>query len=252
VSELARTTGVSVHSIHHYRRLGLLPEPLAAARNRFYYDQRHVDALRAIRFLRETEQLPLATIGELLPLLAGADHDGGYEQVAASLAEHLQRTAPARPPARLLSAARTSFARHGYDTVNVEDLCCAAGVAKGSFYRYFGSKEEIFVAAARSTVDTVGDELSGTESLSDHEAVDALRRALAPVVPLYLEVLAREMRGEQTMSGVFAGITDGLVARIAPRLRVPGRSTLTAARRVLEAALLGVVRPMAGTPVSGR
>ena len=248
ISELADRTGVSVYSIHHYRRLGLLPEPLAAARNRFYYDQCHIEALRAIRFLRETEHLPLATIRDLLPLLAGADDDAGYELVVRDMVEHLRRSGPALPPARLLSAARDSFARHAYDTVNVEDLCCEAGVAKGSFYRYFGSKEEIFVAAARSTVDAVGEELSGSERLSDDEAVDALRRLLAPLVPLYLEVLAREMRGEQRMSGVFAGITDGLVSRIAPRLRARGQSALASARRVLEAALLGLVRPMAGAP----
>ena len=37
-------TGVPAASIHHYRRLGLLPEPERAARNRFVYDQRHVEA----------------------------------------------------------------------------------------------------------------------------------------------------------------------------------------------------------------
>jgi AcrR family transcriptional regulator len=248
VSELAEKTGVSVHSIHHYRRLGLLPEPLAAARNRYYYDQGHVDALRAIRFLRETEHLPLATIGDVMPLLAGTEADEGFEQVVRDLAEDLQRSGPALPPARLLSAARDAFARHGYEMVNVEDLCSEAGVAKGSFYRYFASKEEIFVAAARSTVDAVGDELSGSECLSDHEAVEALRTLLAPLVPLYLEVLAREMRGEQRMSGVFAGITDDLVSRIAPRLRARGHSTIDVARRVLEAALLGLVRPVTGAP----
>ena len=248
VSELADKTGVSIQSIHHYRRLGLLPEPLAAARNRFYYDQRHVDVLHAIRLLRETENLPLATIRGLLPLLAGTATDADYERVVRDLAEHLRSSGPALPSARLLSAARDSFARRGYDTVNVEDLCCEAGVAKGSFYRYFGSKEEIFVAAARSTVDAVGDELMGSEGLTDDEAVDALRPLLAPLVPLYLEVLAREMRGEQRMSGVFAGITDGLVSRIAPRLRARGQSALAAGRRVVEAALLGLVRPMAGAP----
>lgn len=248
VSELSDKTGVSIQSIHHYRRLGLLPEPLAAARNRFYYDQRHVDALHVIRFLRETENLPLATIRGLLPLLARNATDTADEQAVHDLAEHLRRSGPDLPPARLLSAARDCFARRGYDTVNVEDLCCEAGVAKGSFYRYFGSKEEIFVAAARSTVDAVGDELMGSEGMTDDEAVDALRPLLAPLVPLYLEVLAREMRGEQRMSGLFAGITDGLVSRVAPRLRARGQSALAAGRRVVEAALLGLVRPMAGAP----
>ena len=73
-----------------------------------------------------------------------------------------------------------------------------------------------------------------------------MRPLLAPLLPLYLEVLAREIRGEQRMSGVFAAITDGLVSRVAPRLRSRGQTALAAGRRVVEAALLGLVRPLAG------
>lgn len=33
---------------------------------------------------------------------------------------------------------------NGFDNVSVEDICSAAGVAKGTFYHYFSSKEKIF------------------------------------------------------------------------------------------------------------
>jgi AcrR family transcriptional regulator len=46
----------------------------------------------------------------------------------------------------LLSAATAVFARKGYWTASISDIIEAAGVARGSFYRYFQSKQQIFVA----------------------------------------------------------------------------------------------------------
>ena len=204
--------------------------------------------MKAIRFLRETERLPLAIIGELLPLVAGTGDGAEYERIARVVTEHREHADADLPSTRLLSAARRAFARFGYDTVNIEDLCVEAGMAKGSFYRYYASKDEIFLAAARSTVQSVGEELTGSEAMTEDEAVHALQPLLAPLLPLYLEVLAREMRGEQRMSGVFAGITDGLVSRVTPRLRARGQPALATGRRVVEAALVGLVRPLAGAP----
>ncbi|MGA7379985.1 MAG: TetR/AcrR family transcriptional regulator [Terriglobales bacterium] len=46
----------------------------------------------------------------------------------------------------LLHAATTVFASKGYWTASISDIIEAAGVARGSFYRYFQSKQQIFVA----------------------------------------------------------------------------------------------------------
>lgn len=45
---------------------------------------------------------------------------------------------------RLLHAARTVFARHGYALTTVDHIVTDAGVARGSFYTYFSSKADIF------------------------------------------------------------------------------------------------------------
>jgi AcrR family transcriptional regulator len=45
---------------------------------------------------------------------------------------------------RLLDAARTAFARHGYLDTTVDQIVNEAGVARGSFYTYFESKTDIF------------------------------------------------------------------------------------------------------------
>ena len=47
----------------------------------------------------------------------------------------------------ILDAARSVFSRSGYADTNVEAVASRAGVAKGTIYLYFSSKEEIFLTA---------------------------------------------------------------------------------------------------------
>lgn len=54
---------------------------------------------------------------------------------------------PENRRAAILKAARCVFARLGYADTVVEDIATQAGIAKGTLYLYFVSKEEIFLAA---------------------------------------------------------------------------------------------------------
>jgi AcrR family transcriptional regulator len=47
----------------------------------------------------------------------------------------------------ILSAARCVFAQKGFAESNVDDIAARAGVAKGTLYLYFTSKEQIYMAA---------------------------------------------------------------------------------------------------------
>src|SRR2546425_336286 len=56
-----------------------------------------------------------------------------------------------RPPtpglrATILRAAETIFARHDYHEVQMDDVVEACGVGKGTLYRYFPSKQELYLA----------------------------------------------------------------------------------------------------------
>lgn len=245
VSELAKRTGVPVPTIHHYRKLGLLPPPRQLSASRFAYDDRHVAALSAIRALR-AHQVPLDKVRRVLPRVLETSPDGLTEdRWAALIAGGSIGSDPTAE--RLLEAAREAFARHGYDGVSVGEICETAGVAKGTFYRYFTSKDAIFVAAARSTVEAVGEELDrrgGT--LSEREALGELESLLTPLVPLLLEAAARELREEPRSVGIVASIAQGLEGRLGPRLRAKGSRAIPAARRVVETVILGLVRPALG------
>ncbi len=47
---------------------------------------------------------------------------------------------------RILESARTVFFRDGFVEANLDDVASGAGVAKGTLYRYFDSKADLYVA----------------------------------------------------------------------------------------------------------
>ena len=55
-------------------------------------------------------------------------------------------------PAEILQAALQEFARNGLAATRLEDIARRAGIAKGTIYRYFDSKEELFIAVIRSRI----------------------------------------------------------------------------------------------------
>ncbi len=64
-------------------------------------------------------------------------------------------------PAELIEAGLAEFAARGFAATRLEDVAKRAGVAKGTIYRYFDSKEALFLAAMRSRVTPLLDEISG-------------------------------------------------------------------------------------------
>lgn len=55
--------------------------------------------------------------------------------------------------ADILSAARREFAAHGFDRASVRGIARAAKVDPSLVHHYFGSKQEVFVAAVRFPLD---------------------------------------------------------------------------------------------------
>src|SRR5437870_8397146 len=85
-----------------------------------------------------------------------------------TMARKLQRNGAAGKREAILRAATRVFARNGYFNSKVADIAGAAGVADGTVYLYFKSKEEILhsifdqnmddaIAAARKLIEKVDD-----------------------------------------------------------------------------------------------
>ena len=199
ISELVDRTRVPAATIHHYMRLGLLPRPDRSERNRFLYDDRHVRALTLIRLLRERRRMPLDAIRRVLPDLLELEGRQAFrpEMWDRVAGVRLSNAARRSPRARLLAAAMDAFARRGFADVNVDDICRAARIAKGSFYRHYRSKEELFFAtadAARAEItEAFGEALAGGREATAGPA-DALARTLEPRLPLFLDLFTRAMQ----------------------------------------------------------
>jgi AcrR family transcriptional regulator len=78
---------------------------------------------------------------------------------------------PENRRACILNAARCVFARQGYADTVVDDIAGQAGIAKGTLYLYFKSKEEIFLGAlledARRMEDLTRERMEAAESWED-------------------------------------------------------------------------------------
>ena len=240
VSELAARTGVPVPTIHAYLRRGLLPDPIRVADNRFLYDRRHVEAVGLVRVLRERRHLSLDTIKQMLPgLLSPEDHEHAFrpEMWEEVIRTYLPEDRGVSTAARLVATARTMFCGAGYGDTSIDEICVAAGIAKGTFYRFFASKEDVYLAAVASVADSVIAEL-GEAPADAAGAADAAAAALAPFTPLLLEFAGRAMHGEPG----HAGVVPGIVARIADHLAEAGGGSADDGRRAVDAALWRVVR----------
>jgi AcrR family transcriptional regulator len=168
---------------------------------------------------------------------------------------------------RLLASAQELIEEGGYGAASVAAIAARAGVAAGTLYRHFESKQELFVdvfrsvcareeramktASAEMAADTAAERLEGVLGTFAERALRNPRLAWAliaePVDPLVdAERLAyRERYAEVIAEALRAGIEAG---------QLPDQNVeLTAAALVggCGEALVGPLSPVAGTRPSG-
>lgn len=242
LGELVARSGVPASTVHHYRRLGLLPGPATDERHNFVYGEEHIVALRVIRELREERSMPLAQIREVLPALLHGDEAPD----CASSASDARK--------RLLGAAFELFSGPGgYASVTVSEIAAAAGVAKGSVYRHFPSKEALFTAVvedlcsatAASFAQSVQD-LGGATGVEGDPQKTAMvfGRHITRAMPILLELGARAARGDLPSQVLAARVLRTLAEAAGEPLR-PGEEaseTVPAGLSVIETAFSTVLK----------
>jgi AcrR family transcriptional regulator len=91
------------------------------------------------------------------------------DRLVASQDVTLDRKAQQRQ--KILDAARQVFFRDGFIAANLDEVAAIAGVAKGTLYRYFANKADLYVALLADNGDKfvakLRDAASGTGSASD-------------------------------------------------------------------------------------
>ena len=86
----------------------------------------------------------------------------------------------------ILDAAERLFGRKGYNKCTVNDILDAVGIAKGTFYYYFKSKEEVLDAIIHRVTEVVA--LRAEEAAANPE--------LSPVMKLFNTILSMRVERE--------------------------------------------------------
>src|SRR5262245_34494180 len=106
----------------------------------------------------------------------------------------------------LLEAARSVFSKKGFHDATIDDVAYEAGVAKGTVYLYFKSKQDIYLSALRDGIETLIQEMR-TVAASSANAEEKLRKLIATKIAYFdkhrdfFRIFQSELgRMEKTMS----------------------------------------------------
>jgi AcrR family transcriptional regulator len=162
-------------------------------------------------------------------------------------------TAPTRRPGRrpgpsssrddILAAARVLFGERGYDKASIRAIAREAGVDPALVHHFFGSKEELFVAAMELPVDPtvfLGQVLTGPRSeLGERMARTFLRIWSDPRLrPQFIGVFRSAATTEQGAALLREFITRAILARVADTLGdVPTLNLAAAAAQMIGIAM---------------
>jgi AcrR family transcriptional regulator len=125
----------------------------------------------------------------------------------------------------LVDAALESFAAKGVSATSVDDIVRRAGVAKGTFYLYFESRDDVVTAVAERLVEAVGRSIDEALGSTARTAADRLRGIAAAmgavgVAQYERDLIATIHRPEN------AAIHDRLTSTISARLVPAVASTI--------------------------
>ena len=113
---------------------------------------------------------------------------------ATSVASHprLKRSVPLRPRteakrARIVDMAMRHFAEHGYHSARVGDIAAELGIAKGSIFQHFSTKDGLFLEVYKKAVRSLPAYLDAPAEVQQRGFFEVLRYWLAKTEHLVRE-----------------------------------------------------------------
>ncbi|MDD3732871.1 MAG: TetR/AcrR family transcriptional regulator [candidate division Zixibacteria bacterium] len=105
----------------------------------------------------------------------------------------------------IMESAQTLFARNGYNKTTVDEIARQADVAKGTLYKYFRSKNDVFKAVVVRENNQI-----------NHYIMEAVNKADSPIkkIRALLDVKIRELRKAVT----FYRVTRDVAQELWPRM----------------------------------
>jgi AcrR family transcriptional regulator len=135
-------SSVTRPQINRYLKEGILPRPDEGGT----YGEYHLERLRMIDHLRSRYGMSLRDISGLFGVIEGTASGETAEEP-----EEDKQAADRRE--RILDNASELFAAKGYHGTTIDEIVQATGIAKGTFYIYFDSKEELLVEVIKRLIE---------------------------------------------------------------------------------------------------
>jgi TetR/AcrR family fatty acid metabolism transcriptional regulator len=156
------------------------------------------------------------------------------------------RTCDPKRGQQILDAAAQLFAQHRYHEVRMDDIAAHAGVAKGTVYRYYHDKEDLYLALTRHGLHQLFEE-SRAKIVGTDDPDTKLRGFITQIVhfyeqfPYFLELIQRietsnspaSLNTLQEIRTQFYHLVTGLITQLQPAVEHPELAAL---------ALMGIIR----------
>lgn len=131
IGELEKRTGFNRRDIHKLIQMGLLHQPAKLRSNQFFFDDRHIQALKKIAQLQRAEPAD----NPELRSTGRSDVSGSTNGKPSSIDRKKQ----------IMDRAITLFSKNGFENTKLSDITESLGLAKGTFYLYFKSKKDLLI-----------------------------------------------------------------------------------------------------------
>jgi DNA-binding transcriptional MerR regulator len=222
ISELAEAAGVSVGTVKHYLREGLLPEPVKTSRNMAYYPPEFANRIRLIKQLQEERFLPLKVIRGML------DDDPERARALVELEDRILESALAGERKRVPAA---EVERRYEVPREVLDRLADLGVLSPNSRGYSPSDVQIVDAISRFRAGGY-DERIGFTVYDTLRYKRTLEDLVAEEVQVLMERLAGEMDPDRAVELIEAGAEplQELIAALHTKLLVAELQRQRAAR----------------------
>src|SRR5579875_2882589 len=129
---------------------------------------------------------------------------------------------------KIIDAAAKLFGRSAYDAVQMDEVARAAGVGKPTLYRYFPSKDELFLEIASEAMRRLAVALD-----AERQAGAAPAEALAAMIHLLVDTLGGQLSSLRMLTGEHSVLAE----RWRRMLRRQQQPITTILRDVLEAGM---------------
>ncbi len=138
---------------------------------------------------------------------------------------------------RILAAARRLFDRKGYDATSMENVAARAGLAVGTLYNYFPSKEELLFAISRADTEPllrIGEAILADPPDDPAEAIGALTEVMVQGITagerrLWRELFVASIAAPDTLGARLFALDLRLIAQLTTMIeRLKGRGAIDA------------------------